>query len=274
MHAKASTQNSLADTENERARKRVEIGLSPERPTANASPLRPPDQPVSLNQRRWLAALFGLAALAVLLLIWAKFIGSPTAWSEISRSGDLSEQPSASNGLTDESLVLDEDAGEGPWDMGALEEGTYRMRIEPGQAAWSTLDTLAPVPHRVVADIVVSAKTPEGYGGLIGRHQNDKNFYFFWVNGKGQFQILLQSEGQLYTLRDWTDSETVNLAGTLNKLAIEDNGSTLKFFNNDVFLIEVGNLIFPVADVGVIGGAAGEIVAEVEFDRFELIRTQ
>jgi len=270
------------EIQDERSRKRQEIGLSAGRPTAKAAPQRPPDETVPLGQRWWLIALFSLAALATTLLILARFLGSPTNWSQLEwpTFSGTAQEAVTTDVTTDESVlnVSQDRPSQAESDPSIVDvetsfgEDTYKIEVEPGQAEWMSMGVLAPVPHRVATEVTVSDATPDGYGGLMGRYQDDNNFYLFWVNGQQEFQVLLQSGGQLYALRDWTALETVNPAGSANQLAIEDNGRTLKFFNNDTLLMEIKNLIFPVADVGVIGGATGDVTAEVAFERFELDR--
>src|SRR5262245_10741673 len=75
-----------AQLDDERARKRVAIGLAPRRPTAKAAPQRPPDEHTGVLQRWWTVWLLLAVTAATVLLLFAKVLDSPTDWSPVQRN--------------------------------------------------------------------------------------------------------------------------------------------------------------------------------------------
>jgi len=270
----------------ERARKRAEIGLSPSRPTARADLHRPPaEAPSPSNSMRWLAWLLGGVILVTFMLVLAKVAGAPTSWSSVRAQSSAWLRGDASGVfITDDASLtapyrqftaLDFDAGA----AGMAEEelsnhhqlyadhtqDAYHMRVWPGNLAWSVLGNACPGPYRVETSALVFSTSPDGYAGLLARFQNAQNFYLFVVNGEGEYRVTLLVDGQWRTLQPWTASQVINRAGVENVLALADDDQMLSFYVNDSLLHTIDTLGPPVGDTGLAGGAVTE-VADITFD--------
>lgn len=147
-------------------------------------------------------------------------------------------------------------------------ENVYRIRVFPGYAAWSTLGFELTPPFRVETSATVVMDEPSGYAGLLARYQDPSNFYLFNVDGEGQSQLLSQIDGEWSTLLPWTPTEGINPAGTMNELAVKDDGQFLTFYINGSPIHEVE----PMITAGLVGLAGGTRVQNPAESDFEWIR--
>ena len=276
------------EAEDFRARKRVEIGLTPHRPTAQENPQRPPDESRREMPLRWLlASALGLMIIATLLLIFARLLGAPTSWADVSaywRDWPQRMGSGASTGIVAPdgyrtlavsdfgaagSALVDEEQP-GRYRIGVLpEEGVYRIETAPNQLAWTSPGAVCLAPLRLQATAVVDAATPTGYAALVARVSDPRNFYLFAVDGQGAYQVLVQRDGDWYTLQPWTASPVLQPAGAANTLVVDDDGATLRFGANDAELFSTNLIRLPAGQVGIAGGAREE-EAVVDFDNFAL----
>lgn len=277
----------------ERARKRAEIGLSPVRPTARATLQRPPDE-MSTGGCLWLPVwLLGGVVVVTLLLLTAMLLGSPTSWPQV-RENLISWWPSritlvdttaakpeiraaddyqllAADQFDQQQGLLAYNQQDGQWDMVYRpSESVYHMQIWPNRLGWSTFG--AGVLHnvRVEASFQVTDVLPDGYAGLLARYQNRDNFYLLGVDGRGRYQVQLLQDGQLQTLIPWMEAGWVNLAGMPNEVAFEDDGATLRMFVNQRPVFEDRQPRLPVGDAGVFGAAMPQSAAEINVDWLRL----
>lgn len=276
------------DAEDLRARKRVEIGLSPARPTALENPQRPPDDKQSDMPLRWLlATVFGLMIVATTLLIFAQVLGAPTSWSQISSPWrGLSLRPAgvvpadvvapqgfrtvAVSDFSTATGVLVDDEVPGRYSMGVVpDEGVFRFRAAPNQLVWTSPGAACLAPLRLQTSATVNPATADGYAGLVARINDPYNFYLFAVDGAGAYQVLLQRDGMWHTLQPWTTSSVLQPAGTANTLVVDDDGATLRFGANGAELFSTSLVRLPPGQVGIAGGARGAN-AVVDVDNFAL----
>ncbi len=274
-----------------RARKRAEIGLAPTRSTAKTDLHRPPAEGDAANRGMvWLGWLLGAVILATLLLTLAKAAGAPTSWPFVRaqlRAWVTGETPNAY--ITyDESLTapyrrlialnfgaagaagLAEEELRDQYKLYAdPQDGTYHMQVWPGNLAWSVLGKICLGPYRLETAATISAASPDGYAGLMGRFQNARNFYLFSINGEGAFRVSLLQDGEWRSVQPWTPSPAINEAGRSNALALTDDGRTLVFYSNDTPLYSLDALALPAGNAGLAAGAT-TTPADVRFDWLRL----
>lgn len=274
-----------AINEEERARKRREIGLAPQRPTASPVVQRPPRDLFSVAQR-WLMTLLLFALLiATSLLVVAKSSGAPTSWATLQaygsslingetwsgRLGEYAPGPNYRLQFSDEftsrtnRVACTQQAGEWITDVNP-EQGIYRMQLWPGRLTWSTIALPDPTDYRVDISVTIVDVMPTGYSGFIGRYQDPTTFYLFMVDGLARYQIQLWQQGILTTLQPWTATPLLNPAGFENILALEESGTALQFWANGALLATVSTPVLPRGDVGLLGGAAERSMAEIRVD--------
>jgi len=286
----ATPLNARAINEEESERKRVAIGLSARRPTAPPSVHRPPRDLITLAQRWLVTFLLLCLLLSTALLVYAKLTGAPTSLAAVqsfwrstltgeqwpNRLGSyspgsnyrlrISDEFTAQTGL----VACTQQAGEWSSDI-VPAQGLYRMQIWPGRLTWSTIAVeedagATPYTYRVDASITIVDMMPSGYAGFIGRYQDPANFYLFMVDGLARYQIQLWREGVLTTLQPWTANPLLNPAGFENIIALEDNGTQLKFLANGAALATVSPPALPPGEVGLLGGASERAMAEINVD--------
>jgi hypothetical protein len=271
------------------AKKRVEIGLSPRRPTARAVVQRPPRTGLARWQQ-WVVVGLVVALMAVTgLLVAAKITGASTAWPQVRlqlASWLLGKPlpglpafalPSADYDLRIEDpfdqktglLACNQQAGQWTTDI-VPERGIYRFQLWPGRLAWSTLAVTDLPTYRLDASFTIVDVMPEGYTGFLARYQDPQNFYLFVVDGAARYQVLLWQAGVLTTVQPWTPSPVINSAGYENVLALVEDGQSLHFFANNQLLFAVDAPLLPPGATGLVGGAGERTMAEITVDWLRL----
>lgn len=268
------------------ARKRMQVGLSARRPTANAAPLRPPRTDTSSTSRAVLPAVLGLVLVATLFLVaanmWDWF---PSWWRAPAIVADSMRavtmpmaDPVAVSGyqlaLSDDfshaETVFAEGVELGKWRIEHQPtNSTYEMEVWPNRVVWSLLDQPRSDAQRMQASVTVATHTPWGYAGLVNRYADADNFYMFLVDGQGWFTVQMQRSGELSTLKPWTKADFLNAAGSTNAITVDDDGATQRFYGNNMLLYE-GPAQLPTGDAGLAGGSNADGVAEISFDWIQL----
>ena len=144
--------------------------------------------------------------------------------------------------------------------------GGYRMDVWPRHVAWSTLGVQTKPPFKLETAFSLTAETPGGYGGLLGRYQDPANFYFFVVDGQGRFQAQLLKAGVLYPLQPWIALNVVNPPGENNVMALADDGAVMHLYLNDALVFEVVKPEWSTGQTGVIAGAGDRSPSKINVD--------
>jgi len=272
-------------TLDQRARKRVAIGLDPQRPTAQPVPHRPPDQAVGRGWRWWPVLVLMAAIVATLLLIAARVLNSPTEWQPV-RANLLELFSGQWSGITLDSrgyrlaasdnfdqpsdLLVAQRQADQWWMSPVPTEGVYRLNVWPNHVAWSTLGVSTPGAFRLESVLAIAPETPDGYAGLLARYQDADNFYWFTVDGQGRFQAQLRKAAKTYPLQAWQARGFIHRAGQNNTLTLEDDGTGMHVFINNVVVFTVQNPPLPPGAVGIVAGASERSIAEINVDWIKL----
>jgi len=268
----------------ERARKRIAIGLAPRRPTAKVAPQRPPAESTVAIHQWWPVFLLIAAAAATLLLLAAKVVNSPTSWTPVRQNltawlasensprattSPLYRLQIAEDFDTVTSLLSDQ-AEAAQWQMRVIpQQGVYHMLVWPGHVAWSTLGVHTPAAFKLETALSVRPETPDGYGGLLARYQDPDNFYFFVIDGQHRFQAQLHKAGLLYVLQPWVVLDVLHPPGQNNVIGLTDNGAVMRLYVNHTLVFEVSDAQLPPGQAGVLGGA-GYSPAQIDVDWLKL----
>jgi len=170
------------------------------------------------------------------------------------------------------SLSLASSAEAGRWMMdflpnGQAENGVYRMRVWPNTIAWTSISEVPTSEQfRLEATMQINPVVPEGYGGFLARYQDEQNYYLFLFDGQGHYRSLLRQDGQWISPQAWVNLATINLAGQVNEIALEESRDLLRLYANGVMVDEVQS-IHPSGDVGLVAGAKAAQTIEVDYDR-------
>jgi hypothetical protein len=282
----AATGQPSSDDLDVRARKRMEVGLAPVRPTAKAQPMRPPDYQALPLPPVALALLLVVVVLVTIVLLAANLSGGlPTwwpTWTGLAATVNDSAAPTAELPAQDYNLRLADDfsqnnsplmQGSRPneWRTELLPaDSVYSIAVWPNHLAWSLLGLTDLQGYRLQTSVLVNGETPGGYAGLIIRYQDERHFYLLSVDGNGRYQIQQQNGDEVITVQPWVMAPFLNRAGSANLLTIEDNGERVLFYGNNVLVAELADPAYPLGFVGLAGGALGQTVAEIRFDWFQL----
>lgn len=267
----------------ERARKRMEVGLSPRRPTAKGAVQRPPDVS-TLPIPPWVLSLLLVAILLVTSLLvisnltgwrpawWSsRLAGEPAGTSALAPLGDGSFQLRLTEDFSSASSTLLQGEQRQEWRTELLPaESVYRIQVWPGHLAWSLLGLDAVADYRLQTSAVVGAGSPGGYAGLVARYQDDRHFYLLAVDGEGRYLVQMQNGDEVVTLQPWTPAAFLNQAGSSNILTLEDRATALRFYGNGMLLVEINDPQYSPGHVGLAGGAQAGDVANVRFDWLQL----
>ncbi len=270
----------------ERARKRIEVGLSPRRPTAKAAVQRPPDYHTLPIPPLVLALVLVGVLVVTTLLVVANVAGWTPAWwpvrsaQEQAGAGQAALNVPLAGGsyrlrltedfsLASSTLLQGEQRQE--WRTELLPgDSVYRIQVWPGHLAWSLLGLDDIAGYRLQASTLVEAATPGGYAGLIARYQDERHFYLLAVDGEGRFSVQMQDGDAPTTLQPWTPIDFLNRAGSSNILTLEDTGEAIRFYANGMLLYEIGSPQYAPGHIGLAGGAQGDDVAGLYFDWIQL----
>ena len=250
-----------SDELDERARKRIKVGLSPRRPTAKTTTLRPPDGQ-RLPLPAWVLAflLVGVLVLTSGLLALNMTDERPAWWPVLAASGrtDTALPDQASDGVIYH-LRVGEDFGEstsslpqgmteGEWRTELLpDESVYRMEVWPNHLTWSLLGLTDLDAYRLQTSALIDAQARDGFAGVMVRYQDARHFYLLSIDGKGRYAIQRQDDDDTRVIVPWTKVPFLNPAGNANVLTVEDNGDVLRFFGN-------GMLLHDISEPGLSGG--------------------
>jgi hypothetical protein len=282
----AATSQPTSENLDVRARKRMEVGLSPNRPTAKAATTRPPDNQSLPLPPAVLALLLVVVLLVTIVLLAANLSGGlpswwPT-WTGLAASVNRSVAPAADLPAQDYSLRLADDFSQNssPLMQGSRPnewrtelvpaESVYAIEVSPNHLAWSLLGVTDFQGYRLQTSVLVNEETPGGYAGMIVRYQDERHFYLLSVDGNGRYMIEQQNGDTVVTVQSWVMAPFLNRAGSANLLTIEDNGRAIRFYGNNMLLAELNDPAYPLGYVGLAGGAQGQAVAEIRFDWFQL----
>jgi hypothetical protein len=282
-----------------RARKRAAIGLEPDRATAPAEFQRPPDESSGCAQWLlvWCVVLLGLA---ILLLLVSRVVNpSTTLASLLGVSGPSATttpaatptQPSADGALpaylaqlpgfrlwmSDDfaapSAIAAPQSVPGQVQAAvAADVGVYRMQVSPNQMGWTLFDLGGGGAHHLESSATVSSETPNGAAGLIARFGGPGNFYLLTVDGRGTANVQLWLNREPLTVQ--SASVAANPAGMANRLAVEDDGTRLRFYVNQVLVSEIVEPVLGAERPGIAAVASGPDPAIVDFDWIAIYRPE
>lgn len=147
-------------------------------------------------------------------------------------------------------------------------DGAYQIYVNSAQYDYWSNPGLSFTDVRVEVDATLAAGPEINRVGVICRHKDEKNFYFFIVSTDGYYAIGKVVEDQLSLLGDEQMQRTRALNAGTNRLRVECVGSTLTFYANDKPLGIVEDADLTSGDVGLIAGAFEDAGVDVRFDNF------
>jgi tetratricopeptide (TPR) repeat protein len=130
------------------------------------------------------------------------------------------------------------------------ERGAFRLELrKESYFAWETI-----VPERRFTDFVLEAELEadpsNGHSatGVILRHVNDENFYFFLISSRGNYRFDLLFNNHPRHLIEWTRLPEAD--GPTRRLSLIAHGSHFSFIVDDEWVGEIDDEVLPAGGVG------------------------
>lgn len=157
------------------------------------------------------------------------------------------------------------------------EEGEYFIKLEgPHWFAWAhpgrQFDDVS-----VEVDAYLASGAQDSHFGVLCRHVDLGNFYYFAISPDGYYAIFRRVDsGDLEVLTGdgsgMTFSPTIKTGHAINHVAAVCQGNELRLYVNDELLEAVTDDTYTHGDVGVGAGSGGEGEVLVRFDNFLVSR--
>lgn len=187
-----------------------------------------------------------------------------------------------SRALTGDVLFEDDfSTRENPWthlmnEGGVMDynAGGFRFYIrEPNVNYWTTAGQNF-ADARVEVDALQYSGPQENRLGVICRHHDDHNYYFFVISTDGYYAIGKVKDGVQSLLGQNTMryASAIQTGVAINHLRAECQGTTLRFYVNDSPVALVDDEDFTDGDVGLLAGTFDEGELDVLFDNFKVLQ--
>ncbi len=151
------------------------------------------------------------------------------------------------------------------------ENGGMRILVnEPNALHW-TNPGLTFQDVQIEVDATKQGGPDENDFGIICRHQDEQNMYFFVVSSDGYYGIGKLKDGQEMLIgmdKFGFDNEAIKPGQATNHLRVDCIGSKLTLYVNDKMLAEVEDSDFPIGDVGLLAGSYDTPGVDILFDNF------
>ncbi|NQU31217.1 MAG: hypothetical protein HQ525_11170 [Anaerolineae bacterium] len=143
---------------------------------------------------------------------------------------------------------------------------------EPGLNFWAT-PGLSFDDVGIEVDTLQYAGPVENRIGVICRHRDDQNFYYFVISADGYYAIGKVKEGEQSLLGQdaMRYSSAIKTGVAINHLRADCQGSTLRFYINQTPIALVEDFDLTEGDVGLLAGTFNEGGLDVLFDNFVVV---
>ncbi len=151
------------------------------------------------------------------------------------------------------------------------EEGQYSILIKAKR--WVAWDLVGDNFTNFVMEVEATQVAGPGNNeyGVICRHQDTDNFYFFAISGLGHYSVWKQENDVWAVLVRWKKSRNILQGQSTNRLRVVGNGPQMSFYANDQHLVDVYDPSFPEGDLGLAAGAFDEPGVHIRFDNLRVL---
>jgi WD40 repeat protein len=154
------------------------------------------------------------------------------------------------------------------------QKGAYRLALDRDKTViWGQ-----PEPALSLGDFavevdahLVAGPLDSDLGLLIRYDLDDSTFYFFQINGEGEYKVLLRAEGKWIRLVQGTAADAANTGHDAdNRLRVVCDGERFSFYVNDVHVTDVVDDTLGSGGIGLAVGTYDEPGIEVHFDNLRV----
>ena len=156
------------------------------------------------------------------------------------------------------------------------EEDEYFVELyEPNWFAWAypgkRFDDV-----NVEVDAYLASGSQDGHFGLLCRHVNPDNFYYFAISADGYYAIFRRVDGDLEVLTasggGMAFSPAIRTGGQTNRILAVCQGEELSLYVNGELLETVADDTHARGDVGIGAGSGPGGAVRIQFDDFSVTR--
>jgi hypothetical protein len=153
------------------------------------------------------------------------------------------------------------------------EDGEYFFELhEPYWFAWTQAGKKFD-DVQVEVDVYLAPGSPDGYFGVLCRHVDVDNFYYFAIGADGYYAIFRREDGRdLEVLTGdgsgMIPSPAIRTGGQTNRIRAVCQGDTLSLYVNGEMLETVTDDAHTQGQVGIGAGSGPESDVRVQFDDF------
>jgi|GEM_PF-3776540 len=168
--------------------------------------------------------------------------------------------------------------GSGDWGGVAYSDGELVMyRKEGGNWTYTTNENMDQQTDSTVE--VDTRKIPEGMGenycGILFRFQDTDNYYGFFVNSQGEYDVGKSVNGQFSRLKDWTQSDYIKTGTATNKLKVTCRGNKIEVYANGHKLTTIEDNSLSTGDIALeVLTFESTPTTEYRFDNFKLYQAE
>ncbi len=209
--------------------------------------------------KRLLPIFLGILLVAAIIFVGIRLLGDQPLFTRAAPTPDdvitvLTPAPLPILPGADDIIFQDNfDATQGTWELSPFDQATYAGgAILLNDTRYDGMGWAR--PHLRFDDFVLDVDC-RWLGGAVGgayglhfRHQDDENFYAFTIKNDGWYTLVKNVAGNRYVVSE-SFSPAIERSGNANHLHIEANGSNLRFFVNNIYLMDVQSPGLETGDV-------------------------
>lgn len=117
-------------------------------------------------------------------------------------------------------------------DQASYQDGSYRLKVQPGQLTWSSYPASQVSATDFGAEVTAQGLGKDGLYGLVFWQQDANNYFLLSVTGQGQYQISQYSNGAYKEVIGWTQASGWKSGGANNLRLVANNGALRVSINN------------------------------------------
>ena len=151
----------------------------------------------------------------------------------------------------------DEDSGTNS--SKGYESGHYYINVNTADwESWALGPATVYTDFTAELDAHASSGPADGHYGLIFRHQDNNNFYYFYVDGQGEYVLGKLQDGEWEEVAGitWTADPAIEDNPGANHLRVTCAGTQISVYANDRLLTSVEDDSFARGQIGLIAGTS------------------
>jgi hypothetical protein len=144
--------------------------------------------------------------------------------------------------------------------------GQYHILVKSsGMTAWNTSGRNFQDFSLEVETTQVAGPDDNGYGVLL-RHVDDDNFYYFEISGDGYWEFSKQEDDEWVTLIKWTEASAIKQGKATNVIKVICDAAAFDFYVNNTQVGDYFDGTFTEGDIGLSVSAYSAGGVHIAFD--------